>query len=94
MPDHHKDQRNSTYTTALDTAAHLLGSRLEPFLAPTDSEPANGADFKRLATTHTFGDAWPRTDILDVRTRALVSVTIAAQQRRHPGRGRRDLHPN
>lgn len=27
---------------------------------------------------HTFGDAWPRTDVLDTRTRALVSVTIAA----------------
>lgn len=32
----------------------------------------------RLATQHTFGDAWPRTDVLDTRTRALVSVTIAA----------------
>ncbi|MFE3180993.1 carboxymuconolactone decarboxylase family protein [Streptomyces violascens] len=27
---------------------------------------------------HTFGDAWPRTDVLDTRTRALLSVTIAA----------------
>jgi 4-carboxymuconolactone decarboxylase len=41
-------------------------------------EPPSGADFKRLATVHTFGDAWPRTDVLDTRTRALLSVTIAA----------------
>jgi 4-carboxymuconolactone decarboxylase len=31
----------------------------------------------RLATRHTFGDSWTRTG-LDVRSRALVSVTIAA----------------
>ncbi|MFD7335411.1 hypothetical protein ACFV98_05330 [Streptomyces violascens] len=41
-------------------------------------EPPNGADFKRLATVHTFGDAWPRTDVLDTRTRALLPVTIEA----------------
>lgn len=52
--------------------------RLEQFLAPGPGEPANGADFKRLATLHTFGDAWPRDDALDTRTRALISVTIAA----------------
>lgn len=56
----------------------MLGARLERLLEPGAGEPANGADFKRLATVHTFGDAWPRTDILDVRTRALISVTIAA----------------
>jgi len=66
------------YAAALDTAARLLGRRLEPFLEPGPGEPANGADFTRLATLHTFGDAWPRTDVLDIRTRALISVTIAA----------------
>jgi alkylhydroperoxidase/carboxymuconolactone decarboxylase family protein YurZ len=40
-------------------------------------EPPSGADFRRLATRHTFGDSWTRTG-LDVRSRALVSVTIAA----------------
>ena len=36
-----------------------------------------GEDFRRLATRHTFGDSWSRPG-LDVRSRALVSVTIAA----------------
>ncbi|MFI6475916.1 carboxymuconolactone decarboxylase family protein [Streptomyces sp. NPDC050516] len=66
------------YAAALDTAERLLGMRLERFLQPGVGEPANGADFKRLATVHTFGDAWPRTEVLDTRTRALLSVTIAA----------------
>ncbi|MFD6494633.1 carboxymuconolactone decarboxylase family protein [Streptomyces sp. NPDC059944] len=66
------------YGTALDTAGRLLGIPLTGFLEPGPGEPANGADFKRLATVHTFGDAWPRTEVLDTRTRALVSVTIAA----------------
>jgi 4-carboxymuconolactone decarboxylase len=66
------------YAAALDTAARLLGRRLEPFLELGPGEPANGADFARLATVHTFGDSWPRTDVLDTRTRALISVTIAA----------------
>ncbi|MFJ3640240.1 carboxymuconolactone decarboxylase family protein [Streptomyces sp. NPDC090108] len=67
------------YQAALATAERLLGRSLEPFLAPVPGEPAAGEDFKRLATTHTFGDAWSRTDgPLDTRTRALVSVTIAA----------------
>lgn len=66
------------YTTALETAADLLGIRLETFLEPTPSEPANAADFKRIATEHAFGDTWPRTKFLDTRARALVSVTIAA----------------
>ncbi len=70
--------REPGYEAALDTAARLLGRRLEPFLEPGPGEPANAADFMRLATRHTFGDAWPRTDVLDTRTRALVSVTIAA----------------
>lgn len=67
-----------SYSAALDTAEHLLDMRLEPFLRPGPGEPANGADFKRLATPETFGDAWPRTGVLDTRSRALVSVTIAA----------------
>ena len=75
MADHSEER---AYAAALDTAERLLGSRLERFLEPGTGEPANGADFKRLATVHTFGDAWPRTDVLDTRTRALVSVTIAA----------------
>ncbi|MEU8177394.1 carboxymuconolactone decarboxylase family protein [Microbispora hainanensis] len=72
------DQQESGFAAALDTAARLLGRRLEPFLEPGPGEPANAADFTRLATLHTFGDAWPRTDVLDTRTRAIVSVTIAA----------------
>ena len=75
MTDQDDERR---YAAALETAERLLGMRLERFLEPGVGEPANGADFKRLATMHTFGDAWTRTDVLDVRTRALVSVTIAA----------------
>jgi 4-carboxymuconolactone decarboxylase len=63
---------------ALDTAERLLGFRLEPFLEPTEAEPANAADFMRVATTHPFGDSWPRTEFLDTRLRALVSITVAA----------------
>ncbi len=72
------DDAHGAYAAALETAAELLGGRLEPFLELGSGEPANASDFTRLATMHTFGDAWPRTDVLDVRTRALVSVTIAA----------------
>lgn len=72
------DDQRSGYATALATANRLLGMPLERFLQPGPGEPANAADFKRLATEHTFGDAWPRTDVLDLRSRALVSVTIAA----------------
>ncbi|MCI2422518.1 carboxymuconolactone decarboxylase family protein [Saccharopolyspora sp. K220] len=72
------ENNESGYAAALDTAARLLGTSLEQILEPSPGEPANGADFKRLATLHTFGDAWPRTDVLDTRTRALISVTIAA----------------
>jgi Carboxymuconolactone decarboxylase family len=75
MTDHDEER---SYSAALDTAERLLGVRLERFLEPGAGEPANGADFKRLATLHTFGDAWPRTGVLDTRSRALVSVTIAA----------------
>jgi 4-carboxymuconolactone decarboxylase len=66
------------YADALERAAQLLGFRLETFLDPGQGEPANGGDFTRLATMHTFGDAWSRQDVLDTRTRALISVTIAA----------------
>ena len=72
------EQYETRYATALDMAAQLLGTRLEPFLELGPGEPSNGADFTRLATLHAFGDAWPRHDHLDLRTRALVSVTIAA----------------
>jgi 4-carboxymuconolactone decarboxylase len=43
------------YSAALDTAERLLGFRLERFLGAAQSEPANGADFKRIATVHAFG---------------------------------------
>ncbi|MEV1331913.1 carboxymuconolactone decarboxylase family protein [Micromonospora costi] len=72
------DAADPAYAEALDVAERLLGFRLERFLGASPGEPANGADFKRIATVHAFGDAWPRTEHLDTRTRALVSVTIAA----------------
>jgi len=85
MADRDEERR---YTDALETAERLLGIPLERFLEPGAGEPRNGADFKRLATVHTFGDAWPRTDVLDARTRALISVTIAATLGTHePLRG-------
>jgi 4-carboxymuconolactone decarboxylase len=71
-------QVDGPYADALERAAQLLGFRLETFLDPGPGEPANGGDFTRLATMHTFGDAWSRQDVLDTRTRALISVTIAA----------------
>jgi 4-carboxymuconolactone decarboxylase len=63
------------YQQALDTAARLLGRPLELPVEP--DEPPAGADFRRLATEHTFGDSWSREG-LDVRGRALVSVAITA----------------
>ena len=69
---------DAEYATALDTAEQLLGFRLERFLTPSKGEPDNAADFKRLATTHAFGDVWSRRDTLDIRSRSLVSLTIAA----------------
>lgn len=72
------EQELEAYERALDEAARRLGIRLEQFLEPTSAEPANAADFKRIATVHAFGDAWPRTEHLDPRSRALVSVAIAA----------------
>jgi 4-carboxymuconolactone decarboxylase len=63
------------YQQALDTARRLLGQPLTLPLGP--GEPASGADFRRLASVHTFGDSWSRGG-LDDHDRALVSVTIAA----------------
>lgn len=68
----------ATYEGALDVAERMLGFRLEGLLDPSPGEPANAADFKRIATIHAFGDVWPRDEHLDTRTRALISVTIAA----------------
>lgn len=75
MTDHDNDR---DYAAALDEAERMLGFRLERFLGTEPTEPANADDFKRIATIHAFGDAWPRTEYLDTRTRALISVTIAA----------------
>ena len=72
------DDETRQYTAALDEAERMLGFRLERFLGTADTEPTNAADFKRLATVQAFGAAWPRTEHLDTRTRALISVTIAA----------------
>src|SRR5277367_5988395 len=69
MDDAHDDR------AAFGTAEKLLGAPLVLPLGP--GEPPSGADFRRLATRHTFGDSWPRPG-LDLRGRALVSVTIAA----------------
>ena len=51
-------------------------------------EPDSGRAFRRLATIHTFGDSWSRTQQLDTRTRSLISVAIAAALGTHePLRG-------
>ncbi|MDQ1548135.1 MAG: 4-carboxymuconolactone decarboxylase [Actinomycetota bacterium] len=75
MARHDDDQE---YEEVLDEAERMLGFRLERFLGTAAGEPANADDFKRIATIQAFGDAWPRTEFLDTRSRALVSVTIAA----------------
>jgi 4-carboxymuconolactone decarboxylase len=74
-----------SYQKALDQAGRLLG---QPLVLPLgQGEPAAGADFRRLATMHTFGDSWSRPG-LDTRSRALVSVAIAATLGTHePLRG-------
>ena len=64
------------YDAALELAGELLGTPLELPLGP--GEPDGGHDFRRLATLHTFGDSWARTQQLDTRTRSLISVAIAA----------------
>ena len=73
------------YRLALENAERLLG---RPLVLPLgDGEPPVGKDFRRLATIHTFGDSWPRSG-LDDRTRALISVAIAATLGTHePLRG-------
>ncbi len=74
------------YDTALELAGELLGRPLELPLGP--AEPESGRAFRRLATIHTFGDSWSRTQQLDTRTRSLISVAIAAALGTHdPLRG-------
>ena len=73
------------YQQALETAQRLLGRPLTLPLA--EGEPPVGEDFRRLATMQTFGDSWPRGG-LDDRSRALISVAIAATLGTHePLRG-------
>jgi 4-carboxymuconolactone decarboxylase len=60
---------------AYATAERLLGVPLVLPLGPR--EPEVGNDFRRLATRHAFGDSWTRPGP-DTRSRALISVTIAA----------------
>jgi 4-carboxymuconolactone decarboxylase len=57
------------------TAERLLGFPLVPALGP--GEPEVGSDFLRIGMEHTFGGVWQRSG-LDLRSRALISVTIAA----------------
>ena len=73
------------YQQALENAERLIG---QPLVLPLgEGEPAVGEDFRRLATIRTFGDSWPRRG-LDDRTRALISVAIAATLGTHePLRG-------
>jgi 4-carboxymuconolactone decarboxylase len=75
----------TSYQKALDQAEKLLG---QPLALPLgQGEPPVGEEFRRLATMHTFGDSWPREG-LDTRSRALVSVAIAAALGTHePLRG-------
>jgi 4-carboxymuconolactone decarboxylase len=83
MPARMTDQEE--YQQALDNAERLLGQPLRIPLG--EREPAVGEDFRRLATIRTFGDSWPRSG-LDDRSRALISVTIAATLGTHePLRG-------
>jgi alkylhydroperoxidase/carboxymuconolactone decarboxylase family protein YurZ len=63
-----------------DQEAHAVAERLLgfPLVLPLGpGEPEVGNDFTRLATEHAFGDSWARPG-LDTRSRALISVTIAA----------------
>jgi 4-carboxymuconolactone decarboxylase len=74
------------YDAALERAGGLLGRPLDLPLGP--GEPASGDEFRRLATLHTFGDSWSRTEQLDTRSRSLISVAIAATLGTHePLRG-------
>jgi 4-carboxymuconolactone decarboxylase len=74
------------YDDALERAGDLLGQPLD--LPLGTGEPQSGHDFRRLATLHTFGDSWSRTQQLDTRSRSLISVAIAAALGTHePLRG-------
>jgi 4-carboxymuconolactone decarboxylase len=67
---------SDAYETAQELAGELLGQPLDLPLGP--GEPTSANEFRRLATLHTFGDSWPRTEQLDTRARSLISVAIAA----------------
>ncbi|HEY0936782.1 MAG TPA: carboxymuconolactone decarboxylase family protein [Trebonia sp.] len=67
--------QDEQYQRALETARRLLGQPLN--LPLGGGEPPAGEDFRRLATMATFGESWSRAG-LDDRTRALISVAIAA----------------
>ncbi|WP_433472363.1 carboxymuconolactone decarboxylase family protein [Spirillospora sp. CA-142024] len=71
-------EHNADYTRALNNAEKVLGFSLAPYVDPRPTEPANAYDFTRIATEHAFNDAWTRSEHLDLRTRALISVTITA----------------
>jgi len=75
MPASEASREDEEYEQAKETAHRLLGRPLTIPLA--EGEPPVGEDFRRLATMHTFGDSWPRGG-LDDRSRALISVAIAA----------------
>jgi len=66
---------DETYERGLRMTEQLLGQRLE--LPMGQGEPESGADFRKLAVAHTFGDSWTRT-ALDDRSRSLVTVAISA----------------
>ena len=77
---------DDAYDAALERGGELLGRPLD--LPPGPGEPDSGGEFRRLATLHTFGDSWSRTEQLDTRTRSLISVAIAATLGTHePLRG-------
>jgi 4-carboxymuconolactone decarboxylase len=63
------------YDAALAQAGGLLGQPLGP------AEPESGHDFRGFAMLHTLGATWARTQLLDTRSRSLISVTMAAVPR-------------
>ncbi|MFC8349961.1 carboxymuconolactone decarboxylase family protein [Streptomyces sp. NPDC057280] len=71
-------EHSADYTRALNNAEEILGFSLAPYVDPGPTEPVNAYDFTRIATEHAFGDVWTRSEHLDLRTRALISVTITA----------------
>jgi alkylhydroperoxidase/carboxymuconolactone decarboxylase family protein YurZ len=64
-------------TATSGLSQQLSGCSDSPWRSRWRGEPTSGADFRRLATVQTFGDSWTR-HALDDRSRALVSVAIAA----------------